>query len=103
MILQIPPDCTTRFLKSANTPHLKSGAEPRILYAAGALSFLCVLWTQNRYGLVLAIVIFLFGRAIARRMAREDPYLSVVLGHALHFKRSYPRVPLQGILFRSRK
>ena len=103
MNISVPSDCTEKFLKSANTPHLKAGCEPKLLYAAGILAFLSGLWLMNRWGILVAAFLFLFSRAIARRMAQEDPYMTTVLSDALKYARAYPARPAQAILVRVKR
>ncbi len=102
MNIAVPADCTERFLKSANTPHLKGGCEPKLLVAAGAIAFLCAMWLMNRWGFVLAIFVFLVGRALARRMAQEDPYMTKILMDSIKYATFYPAKSLQGIVGRVR-
>lgn len=100
MTVYIPPECTTKFLKSANTPHLKSGCEPRVLYAAGFLAFFAVIGLRDRWGLMLGAFLFLFIRALGRWMARRDPYMTVLVSESQKYGRFYPTRAMQPIRIR---
>jgi type IV secretory pathway TrbD component len=85
----IPAEYCARFRPSANRRHLWGGAEPKLLLSCFYVGWMIVLAFENRYGLLIAIAAVLFLRALARQMAKIDPYFTEVYQESFRYEKSF--------------
>jgi type IV secretory pathway TrbD component len=96
---QIAAEYCAAVRQSPNRPQLWGGMEWQMAVVTGYICWMSVLCLENRYGVLLAILMFLLMRGLGRAMAKRDPYLIRVY-LADRWKDFYTALPMAPQLIR---
>lgn len=76
--------------RSLNRPDLMFGCERKPLYCLGLIAAVMIFSSYNLYIAGAGLVVFCAGVYLLRRMAKADPFMSLIFQRAVRYRYYYP-------------